>query len=41
MNLFQWLQLLNLIIRILELLDPKGKEVVAKAIADTINKAGQ
>jgi len=38
MNFLQWLQILNLIVRILELLDDKGKETVAKAIADTINK---
>lgn len=39
MNFLQWLQLLNLIVKILELLDDKGKETVAKTIADTINKA--
>ncbi len=38
MNFLQILQLLNLIIRILELLDDKGKETIAKAVADTINK---
>lgn len=41
MNFLQWLQLLNLIVKILELLDDKGKEIVAKTIADTINKSGQ
>lgn len=40
MNFLQILQLLNLIIRILDLLDDKGKEKVAKTIADTINKTG-
>ena len=40
MNFMQWLQLLNLIAKILELLDNKGKEKVAKTIAETINKAG-
>lgn len=39
MNFLQILNLLNLIIRILELLDNKGKETVAKTIAETINKA--
>ena len=39
MNFMQILQLLNLIIRILELLDDKGRETVAKTVADTINKA--
>lgn len=41
MNFLQILQLLNLVIRILELLDDQGKETVAKTVADTINKAGQ
>ena len=40
MNFLQILNILNLIIRILELLDNKGKEKVAKTIAETINKAG-
>lgn len=40
MNFLQILQLLNLIARILELLDNKGREVAAKTIADAINKAG-
>ena len=40
MNFLQILQLLNLIARILVLLDDKGKETVAKTVAETINKAG-
>ena len=39
MNFLQILQLLNLIARILELMNEKGKETIAKAIADTINNA--
>ena len=54
MNIFKWLQLIDLIIRIFKLLNDNGKKVVAetidtlkneqgkesvaKAIADTINK---
>lgn len=40
MNFLQILQLLTLIARILELLNDKGKETVAKTVADTINKVG-
>ena len=40
MNFLQILQLLNMVLRILALLDDKGKETAAKTIADTINKAG-
>lgn len=40
MNFMQILQLLNLIVRILELLDANGKEKVAKAVAGVINKPG-
>ena len=38
MNFMQWLQLLNFIMKILELLDDKGKDKLAKTIADNINK---
>ena len=37
MNFLQILQLLNLIARIIELLDDDGKENVAKTVAKTIN----
>jgi hypothetical protein len=37
-NFLKWLRLIEFIMRILELLDDKGKETVAKKIADTINK---
>lgn len=35
MNIFKWLQLIDLIIRILRLLDDKGKKAVAETI-DTL-----
>ena len=38
MNFMKWLQLIEFIMKILNLLDDKGKENVAKKIADTINK---
>lgn len=38
MNFLKWLQLLEFIMRILNLLNDKGKENLAKTIADTINK---
>lgn len=48
MNFLQWIQLisrlpqiLSLVEKILELLNPKGKDIVAKTIADKINKAGE
>ena len=48
MNILQWIQLiarlpqiLSLVEKILELLNPKGKDKVAKTIAETINKASK
>lgn len=41
MDFLKWLQLLELIMKILDRLNDKGKEVVVKTIADKINEVGK